>query len=50
MIKSQMPELSTRPYTAPRLIRPEANGLSPEGKAIFVPGEYTFGSFVYGPS
>lgn len=28
-------EHAHRPYTAPRLIRPEAEGLSPEGKVVF---------------
>lgn len=33
MTKVQIPERATRPYTAPRLIRPEAERLSPAGKS-----------------
>lgn len=41
MTKVQIPERATRPYTAPRLIRPEAEGLSPEGKFRFDSVEFT---------
>lgn len=34
MTKTQSAERSTRPYTAPRLIRPDGEDLSPEGKPI----------------
>lgn len=47
MLKTAKPEISLRPYTAPRLIRPDAEGLSPEGKAVYTPGE---GGSSYGPS
>ncbi|WP_255358007.1 hypothetical protein [Erythrobacter sp. CCH5-A1] len=41
-----MHEMSKRPYTAPRLIRPDAEGLSPEGKkaiSIFEDSTSSFG-------
>lgn len=39
-----------RTYTAPRLIRPEAEELSPEGKASHPVEFTTFGGFANGPS
>lgn len=51
MNETPMPERSTRPYTPPRLIRPDAKGLSPEGKSTPRPTETTFfGGSVYGVS
>ncbi len=51
MNKAPVPERSTRPYSAPRLIRPDAKSLSPEGKSTVRVNETTFfGGSVYGPS
>lgn len=51
MTKTEMSKPSARPYTAPRLIRPDAMGLSPEAKAGLYPVEST-GPFrnTFGPS
>lgn len=39
MTKARSPEASARPYTPPRLIRPEAEDLSPEAKGFPTPAE-----------
>lgn len=39
MTQTQSPKRSARPYTAPRLIYPDAEGLSPEGKYNPIPTE-----------
>lgn len=49
MTKTETPKLSARPYTAPRLIRPDTKGLSPEGKSRASPAEYTLVTN-FGPS
>lgn len=48
MTKVEIPERATRPYTPPRLIRPEAERLSPEGKTN--PGPNETNSNFLGPS
>lgn len=51
MTEAEKPAGSTRPYTAPRLVRPDAKSLSPEGKSSPRPTETTFfGGSVYGAS
>lgn len=50
MNKAQLPERSARLYTAPRLMRPDANSLSPENKSSPRPTETTFFNGVYGAS
>ncbi|WP_156443299.1 hypothetical protein [Erythrobacter sp. CCH5-A1] len=47
MTKTEMSKPSARPYTAPRLIRPDGMGLSPEAKADFASLELLAD---YGPS
>lgn len=50
MTKTKSPEQSARPYIAPRLIRPDAKDLSPEGKSA---SSYEFGGpggTQFGPS
>lgn len=43
-----MTEAAKRLYTPPRLIRPEAEGLAPEGKTTFNPAEGTVATSLYG--
>lgn len=49
MTQAPLPELSARHYTPPRLIRPQAARLSPEGKAGMYPAEAIY-TQEYGPS